>query len=252
MPAQAQLTPPPAPASAPVDAAQAKVLLMRMAARLGEARQFSVTMQASYDVVQNSGQKIEFGETRRIRLSRPDHLRIDLERSDGEKQQVYFDGKDLTVFHPDENVVAKLAKTGTVDDIIRHLNGELRTPIPLSALLLTDLPRELETRVTEVAVVERTSIGGQPVDHLAARTRDVDFQAWITTGDQPVLSRVVLTYKNAVGAPQFRATLNDWDFNPTMAPSAFALTPPADAEAVPFMVPVAAKGAPPVARSKKK
>src|ERR1700726_1962631 len=41
--------------------AQARATLMRMAGLLGGAQAFSVTMDTSYDAVQEDGQKIEFG-----------------------------------------------------------------------------------------------------------------------------------------------------------------------------------------------
>jgi hypothetical protein len=248
LPASAQQAPLSASTSTQADPAQANALLLRMAEHLAKAQQFTVSINAGFDVVQASGQKIEFGEARRIFLSRPDHLRVDMERSNGERQQVFFDGKDLTIFHPKENILAKLAKAGSVDDIVQHLAGELRTPIPLSVLLVTTLPRELATRVTAISLVERTTIGGKVVDHLAARTAEVDFQAWITPGDQPVPLRIVITYKKAPGAPQFWATLSDWNVNPQIDPSAFVLVAPAGAESVPFMVPVAVKGVPSGAR----
>jgi len=40
---------------------------------------------------------IEFGEVRKVTVSRPDRLRTEVERSDGEKGLVVFNGKDLTV-----------------------------------------------------------------------------------------------------------------------------------------------------------
>jgi hypothetical protein len=51
-----------------------------MANYLAQAQSFSVTIDAAYDVVQASGQKIEFGEVRQILLNRPDDLRIDLQK----------------------------------------------------------------------------------------------------------------------------------------------------------------------------
>ena len=44
-----------------------------------------MTIRDGYDVVQESGQKIEFGELRNVTVSRPDRLRIEVERSDGQK-----------------------------------------------------------------------------------------------------------------------------------------------------------------------
>jgi hypothetical protein len=219
--------------------AAAQALLSRTCDVLAKSPGFSVTINSAADVVQPSGQNIEFGETRRVVLRRPDKLRIDLERRDGTKQLVVFDGKNVTMFSPNEKVYAKLEKPGSVDQVIYYMLEELKTPIPLSALLLTTIQEELSKRITEISLVDKETLSGTAVDHLAARTPAVDFQAWVTEGDQPVPVRIVITYKNAEGRPQYSAALSDWKFNPTVDASTFAFTPPPDATPVVFMVPVA-------------
>ena len=62
---------------------QAMSILKKMSEFLAAAERFSVTIRDGYDVVQESGQKIEFREVRNVTVSRPDRLRIDVERSDG-------------------------------------------------------------------------------------------------------------------------------------------------------------------------
>jgi len=74
----------------------AKALLMRMADLLAKTQAFSVTIPANYDVVQDNGEKIEFGEVRQVLIDRPNRLRIQSEFSNGEKLTIYFDGKDLS------------------------------------------------------------------------------------------------------------------------------------------------------------
>jgi hypothetical protein len=76
---------------------------------------------------------------------------------------------------------------------------------------------------------------------LAVRTADTDFQIWLTQGERPLPLRVVITYKKDVGQPQFRADLSDWNLDPKIDESALAFSPPAGAEAVPFMVTLPAK-----------
>jgi hypothetical protein len=225
----------------PSDSEVAKALLMRTADYLANASDMSVTMQTGYDVVQQSGQKVEFDETRHVLLHRPGDLRIDIERGNGGKEQVLFDGKTLTMFNPVANAYAQLQKTGSVDDIIHYIVGDLKKRMPLSALLVTTLPEELEDRITEIAPVDAVDVGGTLTDHLAARTKDIDFQVWIARGEQPVPLRAVLTYKNEPGQPQFWARLTDWNFEPKIEASTFTFTPPAGAEAVPFMIPVLTK-----------
>jgi hypothetical protein len=240
-PAEAQQTSSPPPVQAVMDPAQAKALLMRMAEHLAKAQSLSVTIDAGYDVVQDSGQKIEFGEVRHIVLNRPDDLRIDIERGNGRKEQVFFDGKNVTMFNPGENIFARLDRPGSVDDILYYIVQDLQTRIPLSVLLVTTLPEEMQKRITEIAVVDEVTIGNQPTVHLAARTNDIDFQVWVARGDEPVPLRVVLTYKKAPGQPQFWAMLRDWNFHPTIDPASFTFVPPSGAEGVAFMVPAAGK-----------
>jgi hypothetical protein len=240
-PAAAQQSPRPSSTQDATESVKAKALLMRMAEHLAKAQIFSVTMDASFDVVQPSGQKIEFDEARKITLSRPDKLRIDVEEADGDRHQVLFDGQDIVLFSPKEKVFGKLTKPGSVDETIYYVVGEMQTRLPLSLLLVTSISDELQKRVSEISLVEHATVDGKPTDHLAARTDDLDFQVWIATGDVPVPVRVVITYKKDAGQPQFRATLRDWNFSPKIDPASFTFVPPAGAERVAFMVPAAGK-----------
>jgi hypothetical protein len=58
----------------------------------------------NYDVVQASGQKIQFSEVRKVQISRPDYLRVDTQQSDGDAGSLMFDGKTLTLFSLTDNV----------------------------------------------------------------------------------------------------------------------------------------------------
>ena len=58
-------------------------ILKNMREYLAHAGRFSVTIRDGYDLVQESGQKIEFGELRVVTASRPDRLRIEVEALSG-------------------------------------------------------------------------------------------------------------------------------------------------------------------------
>ena len=91
-------------------------------------------------------------------------------------------------------------------------------------------------------------IAAVPVDHLAARMSDVDLQVWVSQGEQPVPLRIILTYSNAPGQPQFRAVLNDWNFDPASTDATFSFVPPEGAEAIAVLVP--AQPTPPAQKRK--
>lgn len=220
----------PAPAIDP----EAMKILAGMADFLGKSQTFSVVMRTGYDAVQESGQKIEFGAVRRISLERPSGLRAEVEESNGERSIVTYDGKDLTILDEARKVFARAPVEGGVDAAVKHFVGELRMRLPLAVLLLSSLRPELERRIESLAYVEESTVMGVRCDHLAARTKDVDFQAWIQQGDKPLLLRVVITYKQDPGAPQFWAQISDWNFKPAFPKNHFTFTPPGDANQIQF------------------
>ncbi len=212
----------------------ARALLMRMADFLSKTPRFSVSIRNGYDVLQESGQKIEFGESRKLTVSRPDRLRAEVEQSDGDRNMILFDGATITAFDATQNVYAQTARSGGIDGMIIYFLKDLHMRLPLAMLLVSRLPDEFERRTQSVDYVEKTALYGTPAHHLAGRTDTVDYQIWVAEGSQPLPLRVVLTYKNAEGQPQFRAQLSDWNLAPEVTESMFAFTPPLGSEKIPF------------------
>ena len=228
-PTQAVTTP---SAAAPADA---RAILTRMARFLAASPAYRVTIRDSYDVLQDSGQKIEFGDVRQITLRRPNQLRVDLTESDGDRREIFYDGKAVTAFSPAANVYAQSRIVGDIDAAIRHVQEKLRLRLPLAALLTTQFPRELAARTESLDYVERTSIDGEDAHHLAGRSQEIDYQAWIAVGDTPLLLKLILTYRTAEGQPQFRAEFKDWNFKPDMPASVFDFVPPKTAKRIDFL-----------------
>ena len=213
---------------------QARALLAAMAEHLAHLQDFTVTMHDDYDVVQSSGQKIEFGETRRVTMARPDRLRVEEVASDGRQDLALFDGHDIIVLDADTNTFAQAPQPGTVDDTLVYFVRDLKMRMPLAQLLTTRLPDEWPKRVRTVDLVEITDVRGVPTHHLAGRTDTIDFQYWITEGERPLPLRVVITYVNSPGQPQFRADFSDWNTSPKLATKSFEFTRPEGAHRIEF------------------
>lgn len=218
---------------------EAKDILLRMANFLAKTPKYTVSLSDSYDTVQASGQKIEFAANRKVVVSRPNGLRVEHEESDGEKNIVLYDGKDITVFNPSKNVYAQTAKSGGIDEAVKYFLKDLNMRLPLAMLLVSQLPAELERRTESLDYVEKTKIQGIPAHHLAGRTETVDYQVWVAEGAKPLPLRVVLTYKNADGQPQFSAQLSDWNLAPQVNDAEFAFTPPSGAKKIAFLAQLA-------------
>jgi hypothetical protein len=215
----------------------ARALLLGMANFIAQAPGLSVTMRSGYDAIQADGQRIEFGERRKILMQRPNKLRVEVERSDGERGGVTFDGRWITAFNARENVYARAEKVASLDEALVYMVRDLRATVPLARMLTTGFPADVDKRATEVALVEESTLFDVPTDHLAVRTRDVDLQLWIARGPEPLPRRVVITYKNAPGQPQFRADLYDWKIAPKFDAKSFTFVPPAGAEQIKYLAP---------------
>ena len=253
-PETAATTPQPAPAVAPAspeteapagatEAAPpaqdpaARALLLGMANFIAQAPGLSVTMRSGYDAIQADGQRIEFGERRRFLMQRPDKLRVEVERSDGERGGVTYDGRWLTAFNANENIYARVERVASLDETLVYMVRDLRASVPLARMLTTGFPADMEKRATEVTLVEESTLFDVPTDHLAVRTSDVDLQLWVARGPQPLPRRLVITYKNAPGQPQFRADLYDWKIAPRFDAKSFTFVPPAGAEQIMYLAP---------------
>ena len=111
-------------------------------------------------------------------------------------------------------------------------------------MLLSTLPTELDNLAVSADYVETTTITDVPCDHLAVRTnRGVDFQVWVAQGNEPLPRRVVITYKDATGQPQFWADLSNWNLAPEVSDELFTFTPPEGADRIQFLAELGSAGA---------
>jgi hypothetical protein len=225
----------PLAAAAEENAAAARI--EAMANHLAKAQRLGVAVDCSYDVVQDSGEKIEFGERREVTLRRPDRARFEVTRRDGSRRGLLFDGTQLTAFDLGENVYATVARPGTLDAALRYYTHDAKMRLPLRELFASDLAQQLKPVLGSARLVGKEMIGGVATDHVAFRGDTADVQLWIARDGEPLPQRIVITYRLAEGQPQFRADFHGWTFTPDVPDSAFTFAPPAGVEKIPILTP---------------
>jgi hypothetical protein len=187
-----------------VDAAAMKSI-EGMSDFLAGTKQFGVLVDVAYDVVQDWGQKLEFGETRVVTVRRPDRLRVETTDRDGAKSGVVFDGQNIAVFNVNDKVYATTPQPGALDDAIAHFVNVLGMRFPMATLLQGRVAKDAKDWAREIRYVDAATIAGVPCDHVALHGDWEDVQLWIARGDRPLLQRIVITYHRAEGKPQFSA-----------------------------------------------
>jgi len=222
---------------------QARTILMGMCDYLAGQDKFTMSIHTGYDVVQESGQKIEFRQVGKASVNRPKQMLVASESSSGLKQRIIIDGGTVTVADDGNQLYSQIARDGQLDDTIKYFIQDLKMRLPLAPIFMQQLPAEMKRRIVRIDYVESDDTLGVPTHHLAVQMASVDLQIWITAGDHPVPMRVILTYKEEPGAPQFWADFSDWNFTPQYDPATFTFVPSKDARKIPFVSKVSvAKG----------
>lgn len=197
------------PSSGLAAEAEAKNLLKTMSDYLAAQTNFSFDYDTNFEVVTADHQKLLLASSGTVEVNRPDKIRAT--RAGGfANVEMIFDGKQLTVFGKDINGYAQVDVPGTLDQLIDALREKFHKPMPGADLLNSNVYGELTQDVVDVKDLGSGVIGGTECNHLAFRTKEVDWQIWIAQGDQPYPCRYVITTKQVDQAPQYSVQISDW------------------------------------------
>ncbi len=215
---------------------EALALLKRTSDFLARQKQFRVRSVIGFDVLQETGQMLEFGGETTATVRRPDRLRFEARSRSGEQRIVLFDGTGIAMVFPKEKAYAAVERPGDLDQALDYMIDELDAPMAMADLFYTDLYSNVGQKIELGLVVGDSRIGERLCDHLAFSSESLGVQIWIEKGDRPLPARIVFTYKLLEGKPRFWAELLEWDLAPNTPDSLFAVSPPEGAERLPFGV----------------
>jgi hypothetical protein len=218
----------------PAETEAALAVLERMSAFLASRDAFRFRAEVHYDAVQDSGQRVEFGESREILVRRPDRLRIDSVGWEGNRVSVSYDGKEVWIASPTRRAYSRMQQTGGLEQVLERLATEYDSPTPFAELIGRNLLARISPSIEQGMRVGLVRLDGRLCEQLAFRAAALDFQLFVEQGETPVPRRLVIDYREEPGRPQFRASLGDWDLDPELPDSYFRVSPPIGAQRVPF------------------
>lgn len=214
---------------------QATAILKRSLDYLAGLKAFSVDTTSTIEMVLTSGQKIQFDNAAVASVQRPDKL-VARRKGDLVNQSFYYDGKNLSLYNPDQKVYATVAAPNTLEAMIDFARDSLDIIVPAGDLLYRNALELLTADVQSGFVVGKGVVGGVRCDHLAFRNADVDWQIWIQEGAKPLPRKYVITSTQVAGAPQF-AVLASWNTAPKFADGTFVFAPAKGAQRIDFLKP---------------
>jgi hypothetical protein len=246
--ADAQPAAPPPPATSPTapqagfDPAAAQLLRSALD-RLAAAQAFSFVAEVTSDTALPSGERVQFVGRIETALRRPDRLLV---KYDGEERSVrsWYDGKTFTLLDAGKNVYACSPSEARLEDLLSGMRDRLGFTPPLALLLREDPAKRAFARIRRGIAVGPATIGGTAVQHLAFSGDKSDWQFWIEGGQQPAIKRVVVSFRQQPGTPQFTATFLSWDFSPRLGDDLFTFAAPAGAAQCDFRTMKSPEGMP--------
>jgi len=219
------------PSEVRADEADAKNLVKAMSDYMTSQKAISFGYDSTLEIVTNDHQKLALASSGTVTLNRPDKLRAT--RSGGFVDvEILFDAKMLTLFGKNTNLYAQVDIPGTIDHLIDELKNKHNKPLPAADLLMTNVNDALMSEVVDVKDLGSGVIGGTECDHLAFRTKEVDWQIWIAQGDRPYPCRYVITSKDITGGPQYSIQLRDWKTGDEVAADDFSFKNPTKAKKI--------------------
>ena len=215
---------------------EALAILKKATDYLTGLKQFTLKAVLVEDVVQESGQKLQFSSTLKAFAKRPSRLCGSRVRDDGSIRRIWYDGKTFTLYDESENVFGQIPVPGTIDKMLDYLETIVRDPRPLADFFYNDLSYLVDLPLSGM-YAGISYLDGTACDHLAFRGGTLDWQFWVDRGEKPLFRKIVITYRELPGEPQFMANIVEWDTQPRLSDDLFHFIPPEGARRIHILVP---------------
>ena len=214
----------------PTVAPQAESLLRQASEYLQKQKSYRFQAEITFDDVMPPDFKLQYHSTAQVMVRRPQEFRVDY-AGDRRNMNFYFNGKKLTIFDPNANVYGSLSLPQNIDTALNEIDANYNFVVPLADFIHSDPYKALASKIKTGYYLGKSTIGGISTHHLAFSQENIDWQIWIEDGKRPLPRKLVITYKNLPGYPQYSAIFSQWEFK-TLDDSLFAFKAPTNANSI--------------------
>jgi hypothetical protein len=236
--AAAQETAPPAPPAPPEAAAprprrvdpRADEILRKMSALLAGTPRFAMEAEETFDEVSENAPRLQLTNVRRVGVERP-RFAADA-TGDTLNRAAWYDGRTLTVLDKSRNLYLSVEKPGTIDTALDAIADDYGVVVPLSDLFYSDPYTTLMEGVRYGEYQGLHQAAGTLCHHLAFSQDAIDWQIWIDAGEQPLPRKLVITYVDEPGTPQYSAVIRRFTLDPKFPDGLFHFEAPEGAQPI--------------------
>jgi hypothetical protein len=199
---------------------QASEILQNMSYFLGSKDQYTFKAEVMFDQIINSNRKIQYSAEEKVYMKKKGNLTIEYV-SDLGGYKLWFEEGRVTILELPTNLFSITTLPATIDQALKKLKEKYNFTPALSDFLFINTYRVLTAKVQSGSYYGTSKVFGVRCDHLAFVQQDIDWQIWIENGKRQIPRKLVITYKNLPGSPQFIAILKDWVMDKPITSFAF-------------------------------
>jgi len=188
---------------------------------------FTVDAVITHDEVVQGNFNLQRSSQVHVSVVRPDRLRAEVSSHLGKRLFVY-DGKTLSVYLENENYYATVPAPATLRETLDAALQKHAIELPLTDLLYAAMGGDLHKNVRAAGEIGPTLVNGEELLQLAFRGPTLDWQLWLSQGDQPLPRKIAITTTSSALRPQYSAVLT-WDLSTALSDELFEFTPPSGA-----------------------
>jgi hypothetical protein len=198
---------------------------------LAATPRFAFEAEETFDEVFERAPRLQLTNVRRVLVEKPGRLTAEA-AGDTLYRAAWFDGRRLSVLNREENVYTTLDQPPTLDAALDLLSSKYGVDVPLSDFVYSDPYAVLSEGALYGEYLGIHQASGVECHHLAFTQASIDWQIWIDAGEKPLPRKLVISYREEPGVPQYFATIRKWDLEPTIPEGAFRFEPPQGARRV--------------------
>ena len=223
-----------AKAAGPAIDQQAEKILQALNAQKKKDIKASAELVDTMDEVLKTGEKIQYSHVRKLKISEPKQFWIE-STGDITNTTIWKDDKTFTLLDRDNNVYGQVAAPGTIDETMDMMVEKYGVTTPLADLLSDNVYSVLMENAKTCRYLGLHYAEGIKCHHIAATQKNIDWQIWVDSGDVPRLRKIVITYKQQPGAPQYTAVLKSFNEVPQFSEGTFNFKAPEGARKIPLL-----------------
>lgn len=225
---------------APAVDPKALTLLKDMSQTLAKANSLSFNVRRAFDEPAANGQPLIYTISSNVDLQRPDKLRI-ITPGDGPASEFYYDGKEMAVFLPSDNLLAVEIAPPKLDDMLEAAYTKAGIYFPFVDFIVADPYAAITEGLKSAFVMGKSKVvGGVETDIVAIASKDIQAQIWIGSEDK-LPRQVWLNPVKGVEKPRSVIEFSNWKLNAPVTAEAFRPASAAKAARIKFAKPAGAE-----------